>query len=152
MGKKYTLNVNGVEVGKDGLKSRFDEYNKLYFDGKLGKCNFFWLCTKASFGKYRFKRTEKGIESYIGVARDAAWTEDTLKELLIHEMIHMYVTTIDGKPYDGLLGHGRLFRKHCKRLKDEYNLIINVHTDYGGIRKGPSPKLWEKVLLWLIDR
>ena len=29
-----------MKVTKELLKRLFDEYNKLYFDGKLGKCNF----------------------------------------------------------------------------------------------------------------
>ena len=32
-----------MKVTKELLKSLFDEYNKLYFDGKLGKCNFSFL-------------------------------------------------------------------------------------------------------------
>lgn len=30
--------ATNIKLTKEGLKSRFDEYNKLYFDGKLEKC------------------------------------------------------------------------------------------------------------------
>ena len=53
MGKKLTLCVEGKEISKIEIKARFDNYNKLYFEGKLGKCEFFWLISKQGFyGKY----------------------------------------------------------------------------------------------------
>ena len=154
MGKKLTLCVDGKEISKIGLKERFDHYNRLYFDGKLGKCDFFWLLSKPGFyGKYATSQDKNGkIKSKIGITRSVKWTEQSLKELLVHEMIHMYVTTIEGKSYDGLLGHGRRFRSHCKRLKEDFGLIITIHGYSWCEDKKLSPKLWEKVLLWLIDR
>ena len=154
MGRKLTLNLNGDELTKKDLKERFDKYNKLYFYAKLGKCDFFWLISEPGFyGKYATKRTKNGeIKSKIGITRSVKWTEESLKELLVHEMIHMYVTTIEGKSHDGVLGHGRRFRAHCKRLKDKFSLIIRIHGDFGHNKNELSPKMWEKVLLWLIDR
>ena len=43
MGKKFTLSVDGAELTKADIKMRYDKYNKMYFDGKLGKCKFLWL-------------------------------------------------------------------------------------------------------------
>ena len=154
MGKKWTLRVDGKEISKNEIKERFDRYNKQYFWGKLGKCDFFWLISEPGFyGKYSEQRTKDGkIHSKIGITRSVLWTEDTLKELLVHEMIHMYITTVKGKKHDGVLGHGRRFRAHCKRLKEDYGLVITAHGGYRGINKKNSPKLWEKIRLWLIDR
>jgi hypothetical protein len=104
------------------------------------------------YGKYIGQPTKNGLKSKIGVARNMMWTEENLKELLIHEMIHMYIRTVEGKSHDGILGHGKRFRAHCKRLKNRFGLIIKVHGDFGHIKKELSPKKWEKVLLWLIDR
>ncbi|MBR4722853.1 MAG: SprT-like domain-containing protein [Muribaculaceae bacterium] len=153
MGKKYTLRVDGKEVTKDGLKERFDRYNKLYFWGKLGKCDFFWLATGPGFcGKYAEKKAKNGkISSRIGITRSVRWTDETLKELMVHEMIHMYVSTVEGKAHDGVLGHGRRFRAHCKRLKNDFGLSIRKNGGFEETNKKPSTKIWEKVLLWLID-
>lgn len=155
MGKKLTLCVEGKEISKIEIKARFDNYNKLYFEGKLGKCEFFWLISKQGFyGKYLEKKTKNGlIYSKIGITRSIQWTEDALKELLVHEMIHMYISTIEGKAHDGVLGHGKRFRAHCKRLKDDFGLVVRIHGDFGYINKKVSPKkILEKTILWLIDR
>lgn len=152
MVKHLTLNVDGKELTKADLKERFNKYNELYFDGKLGSCSFFWMSPNQSiYGKYIGQPTKNGLKSKIGVARNTMWTEENLKKLLVHEMIHMYITTIEGKSLDGIIGHGRRFRAHCKRLKNKFGLIIKARDDFGYIKKELSPKKWEKVLLWLID-
>lgn len=154
MGKKLTLNMNGTELTKKDIKERFEQYNRLYFGGKLGKCNFFWMSPNyGTYGKYSDKYNNKNeLISSIGIARNTVWTEENLRELLVHEMIHMYVRTIEGIKLDGVIGHGRHFRAHCSRIKKDYNLNIRIHGDFGYIKKELSPKLWEKVLLWLLDR
>ena len=155
MGKKLTLRFNDTELTKKDLKERFNKYNQMYFEGKLGKCKFYWMSpNQNNYGKYIAQPTKNGLVSKIGVARNTIWTEENLKELLVHEMIHMYITIVEGKMLDGILGHGRRFRAHCKRLKDNYNLIIPVHIsdNYGYIKKGLQPKLLDRILTWLIDR
>lgn len=105
------------------LSDKFDEYNKLYFSGKLGKCRFYFLSKKCGMlGKYLFY--EKNGESRIGIKKDIENFEFRLKEILIHEMVHMYVTTVEGIKRDGLFGHGRRFRKQKRRLKMEFGLFI----------------------------
>jgi hypothetical protein len=153
MANKKTLNEDGVELTKADLRERFDKYNELYFEGKLCGCKFFWLSSNhCAYGKYIAQPTKKGLISKIGVARNTIWTEENLRELLVHEMIHMYIRTIECEAYDGVLGHGRRFRAHCKRLRDRFGLNIRIHGDFGFINKKLYPKTWEKVLLWLIDR
>lgn len=105
------------------LSDKFDEYNNLYFNGKLGKCRFYFLSKECGMvGKYLYYENNK--ESRIGIKKDIENFECRLKEILIHEMVHMYVTTIEGVKRDGLFGHGRRFRKHKRRLKKEFGLCI----------------------------
>lgn len=80
------------------------------------------------------------------------WTDQVLKEVLVHEMIHMYNTTIESERCDGLLGHGRRFRRQRRRLMKEHGLKISIHDGYEFIDDRPEPALWEKVILWIIDR
>ena len=47
----------------------------------------------------------------IWIGTGVYWTEETLKRVLVHEMIHMYVYRIDGYKHDGILGHGQHFKK-----------------------------------------
>lgn len=105
---------------------KFNEYNKLYFDGKLGQCKFYFLGKKCgSLGKYLYYDCINGkSESRIGIKKDIDNFELRLKYILIHEMVHMYVTTVEGVKHDGLFGHGRRFRKHKRRLKKEFGIFI----------------------------
>ena len=134
------------------LKNRFEEYNKLYFGGQLGKCKFGYIYKSCgAYGKYSLLRKSNGTkESNIYICLEIKWSDELLKNTLIHEMVHMYVATIDGVEWDGVIGHGRYFRRQCKRLKKEFGLIITAH----GTRTNdfPPSHLWERILLWVIDR
>ena len=136
------------------LQVLFDEYNKLYFWGKLGKCEFhFFPKNNSNAGWYNHKRLRNGkIRSQIWLGKCVMWTDQVLKEVLVHEMIHMYNRTIESDRRDGLLGHGRRFRRQCRRLMKEHGLKIYLHGGYEFIDDRPEPALWEKVALWIIDR
>lgn len=153
MGKKITLNIDGIELTKKDIKNRFDVYNSKYFNGKLGKCQFLWLLPNhCDYGAYNAYEKNGEILNKIWIGRNTYWTEEKLRELLVHEMIHMYIRTIERKKIDGLLGHGFRFRRQCRRLKRNYGLHIPIHSNFGYKKKELKPKFWEKVLLWLFDR
>ena len=143
-----------MKLTKELLKDRFEEYNRLYFYGKLGTCKFGFLYkSQSNYGKYRDSVDKSGrIVSTIMLGKCIEWNEERLKSVLIHEMIHMYNRTVEGCKLDGLLGHGRRFRRQCRRLKRDYGIHIDIHGNYEYIDKTLSPKLWERVFLWLIDR
>jgi hypothetical protein len=151
--KEQYIIVNGNKFTKTNLKEKFNEYNKLYFNNKLGKCKLYFFSKNIHFfGKYVDTINKKGeIISKIYIGQNTIWTEENLKEILVHEMIHMYIRTVENKKFDGLLGHGNSFRKYCKKLKKEFGLIINIHPKFDYINKS-KPKLWEKIILWIIDR
>lgn len=152
MGRKLTLNLNGNKITTDDLKQLFDKYNALYFDGKLGKCSFSIMSVNSRcFGMFTARKHNGKVKCRIFIANNTLWTDGTLMEILIHEMIHMYVTTVKRKKFDGILSHGICFRACCKRLKKNYGLNIRIHLNYEYIKKELKPKMWEKVLLWLID-
>jgi hypothetical protein len=54
---------------------------------------------------------------------------------------------------DGVLGHGRRFRRQARRLKRDFGIDIdtrNMKVDF--INPDLYPKRWETILLWIIDR
>lgn len=139
-------------VTKEDIERSFNEYNQLYFDGELGKCRL--SCPNMiDFGAYYYNAKKKDkVKSQIMIARNVNWTETALRDTIIHEMIHMYVRTVRGKRIDGLLGHGWAFRRECRRIKRNFGITITIHGfEIEDLRKGPSTKLWEKVLLCIID-
>ena len=120
-------------ITKDDIRTRYKEYNRLYFRNQLRHCDFsvqkMWC-----LGMYTHKKEKDGIiKGHIWITTDVDWTEEDLREVIIHEMIHHYVKTIDRK-WGGLFGHGRLFRRQCKRLKEAYGLNIFIHYDLPRIK------------------
>lgn len=141
-------------VTKELLKALFAEYNALYFDGKLGKCGFSFFSKNISFlGWYCAKEDSRGRPNdKIWIGTSVKWTEEGLKRVLIHEMIHMYVCRVEGRKYDGVLGHGWRFRRQCRRIRKNYGIEALKLPDVEFINPKFYPKLWERVLLWIIDR
>ena len=141
-------------VTKELLKELFAEYNKLYFDGRLGKCDFSFFSKKQSIlGWYCAKEDSKGRPNdKIWIGTSVVWREEHLQRILIHEMIHMYVYRVEGHKYDGVLGHGWRFRRQCRRIRKHYGIEALKLPDVEFINPKFYPKLWEKILLWIIDR
>lgn len=143
-----------MKITKELIKERFEEYNQKYFNKQLGRCNFYLLPkNKSILGKYNGREDKKGTPiDRIGIGTNVIWTEDAFKHVLIHEMVHMYNRRIDNCVWDGVLGHGRHFRRQCRRLKREFGIDVLTLPDVEYIKKEFSPKLWERIILWLIDR
>ena len=143
-----------MQVTKELLKELFAEYNATYFEGKLGKCGFsFFSKNILYFGWYCAKEDSKGRPNdKIWIGTSVKWTEDGLKRALIHEMIHMYVCRVEGHRSDGVFGHGRRFRRQCRRLKRDFGLDVLKTPELEYITKRGKPKLWEKLFLWIFDR
>ena len=142
-----------MKVTKWLLRKKFIEYNKLYFDDKLDCCQFSFLNkSNSAYGKYVRKKTACGKEeSLISIGQCIIWDEERLREILIHEMIHMYVETVEIKHHDGLFGHGWRFRRQCRRIKHRHSVKVRVHPNYKRIDKSLEPKWWEKVLTYILD-
>lgn len=146
--------MNMLKLEIEDIKRRYHEYNRDYFYGKLGKCEFHFFTKNIRYaGAYNRKMRSNGtVINQIWLGRCVKWTEESLKSVLIHEMIHMYTRTVEGVELSGLLGHGRAFQKHCKRLKRVHGIIIHRHSGYEIIDKRKSPAWWETLLLWIFDR
>ena len=106
-----------MEITKELLKQKFVEYNKLYFNNELKMCRF----------TYTYMREKMG---HIWISKSIDLDEEMLKQLLVHEMIHHYVRTIDGVFFDGFFCHGRHFVRQVKRIKKQYGLDICICSPY----------------------
>ena len=115
-------------ITKEDIKERFLQYNTLYFDGALPKCAFHLIREKISaYGRYTHTRDRNGgITGHIWISNHVNWTEESLREVIVHEMIHHYLYAIKGKS-GGLFGHNWRFRRECRKLKKRYGLNIHLH-------------------------
>lgn len=103
---------------KEYLKVKYKEFNKLYFNNILPKCEISVIYMNY-LGQYIFQNNI----GHIYLSKKINEPKEFIDEVLIHEMIHHYVRTVEGKK-GGLFGHNWRFRRQCKRLKKEFGLII----------------------------
>ena len=109
-------------VTKELLKELFAEYNTLYFDNKLGKCDFsFFSKNSSNLGWYCAKEDRKGRQNdKIWIGTSVIWTEELLRRILIYEMIHMYVNRVDGRKQLCLQGYRGVRFPRCKEQSVAY--------------------------------
>ena len=127
----------------------------MYFWGRLGKCDFMFFSRNVGFlGWYNSREDKNGKpKDRIWIGTCVKWNETLLRDVLVHEMIHLYNHRIDGRKHDGLLGHGRYFRRQVRRIKKQFG--INVDDRFKKVEfLDPKfqPKRWEMILCWLFDR
>lgn len=128
-----------MEITKEEIKKRFLEYNEKYFDGIL-KTPRFGINTwnTGIIGSFRNGHDKNGkpVDPEIRIAKYADFTEETLKGIIIHEMIHYYVVFHEG--YDGWFSHGRRFRRVRRYLCEYFGLKIPMngkHIKYKNEKK-----------------
>ena len=143
-----------MKITKENLRILYAKCNEKYFNGELGKCDFsIFPQNNPSFGWYNGRDDKYGRPNdKIWIGTCIEWTEDKLERVMVHEMIHMYNHRAEKKKWKGLLGHGKCFRKHCKRIKREFGIDALYKNDLEYINKEFSPKAWDRFLFWLIDR
>ena len=85
-----------MTMTKEDLQLRFDEYNQLYFDGKLKSVNLGFLSKsfKTIVGIFEFEidKNRRVKNPSIKVSKRIDWDEEKLKSVLLHEMAHLSVT------------------------------------------------------------
>lgn len=139
---------NGEEVW---LADLYDEYNQLYFNGKLRKCRLYTYKGRRSFGLFIGKRWKNNGYIYklsIGIAKNVDWTIEDLRDVLVHEMVHVYLNCQKNPPKRQ---HGKEFKAFCRPLEAKYGLNLTrklKHLDFNDIVKPTNPfgyiKYWIK--------
>ena len=132
---------------KEDLERRFKEYNEKYFDGVLPKCSMTLTQSKSGWGLYVGGKNIKTPRIYI--SKYVFWTDETLKLIFIHEMVHHYVRMVI-QPKHYVFPHGRTFNKVCDMLRKKHGLRVRLHElpqPYYYKEKIPTTyfgKLWRK--------
>ena len=113
-----------MEITKEDLQRRFDEYNQLYFDGKLksAKMGFLSKSYKTLVGTFEFEidKNRRVKNPSIKISKRIDWDEEKLRRTLLHEMAHFSVT----QKYKKNKKHGIAYIKECKRLESQYNVRV----------------------------
>jgi hypothetical protein len=118
-----------MEITKELLKKEFEKYNKMYFNNELEMCEFRYYYF-GSFGLYSMKCKNNKDIGVISFSKNVEWNEEMIKQIMIHEMIHHYVHTIEHVGFGVLSHHGKHFIRQIKRIKKEYNYEVFVCYPY----------------------
>ncbi len=113
-----------MEITKEDLQLRFDEYNRMYFGGKLKRAKLGFLSKnfKTLVGIFEFEidNNRRVKDPSIKVSKRIDWDAEKLKSVLLHEMAHFSVTQKHKKGKK----HGIAFIKECKRIESQYNVKV----------------------------
>ena len=143
-----------MEITKELLKQKFEEYNKLYFNNEQPMCTFSYNYMKDAFGRYTTHTKSNGRKiGHIRISKSIDLDEEMLRELLVHEMIHHYVRIIEGVFFDGFFCHGRHFVRQIKRIKKEHGLEIQVFSpDWHFRNEKPNNSYYLRIIGFLRNK
>lgn len=98
------------------LEHLFNTYNEEYFNGVLPIPEFKVIHKKNTFGKFECRVGWRSISRPVIMVTDKYnFTEDQLRDILLHEMIHYYLAYTRK---DRIVTHGKAF----KEMMNDFNL------------------------------
>ena len=113
----------------DYIKNKFDEYNKMVFNGQLKPIRFQLSKARTFIGQINFKRRHNNDGTFYYydfifkistlIDRDETIVEDTI----LHEMIHYYI--LSNQLHD-TSPHGRIFKQMMNDINRRYNRNIQI--------------------------
>lgn len=131
-------------VTKEYIKEKFLEYREKYFKGMqpLPIPDFFVIHSYKYSGKFEWvypgprallKKKAIGISDYWD------YTEEQFRDILVHEMLHYYVTynRIDRNDRE----HGEAWKKMAAEFNEKYGLHITEKIDVANIQRNKTKSI-----------
>ena len=114
----------------DYIQARFDEYNRLYFNGLLPAIPIRLSHAKGFLGKVTFTRKKQGFfggykntDFVLRINVRIDLPEEVIEDTILHEMIHYYIGV---NQWQDSSTHGRLFRREMARINAAGNRHITI--------------------------
>ena len=107
---------------------KYQEYNRLYFDGGLPMPNFGMLETYSYLGRFRCAKivgNRRLKRQMIELSCYYDFTEEELRDVFVHEMIHYYLAY---HHIDNNLTHGEAFLKMCQEMNLRYGMNLKARA------------------------
>jgi len=82
-----------------------------------------------SFGSFRCTIDEYGeiYNYYIQISDYYDYTEENLRDIIVHEMIHFFIVYYKLAPISK--PHGKVFKEMAKHMNEKYGMDIRKHPD-----------------------
>lgn len=116
----------------------FSLYNDEYFDGELPIPEFKVIHSYRTLGEYSTYPCHDGhYGDVIKVSDNYDYTESQLRDIIVHEMIHMYLMHFG---IDKKCSHGKEFKNMMHDFNKRFGLSMGVTTDptHFKVREGKS--------------
>lgn len=130
-------NINLMKVSTEFLYKKFDELNKIYFDGSLPHIKIKVCRDKSYFGTFSFLYRKVNNSKvphdcrYIAISDYYVQTSREYANTLLHEMLHYYIT------YSRLSNRPDLHDKVFKSYMEKFNAMdAGYRIDIEGCSKG----------------
>lgn len=131
-------------VFESKLEYLFNIYNKQYFNGSLPTPSFRITHKKKEFGRFECSVGWRKITNPVIMVSDVYnYTDDQLRDIMLHEMIHYYLAY---NRIDRIITHGKAF----KNMMNDFNLNegTNIQITYNKneFEKVEGKSILEKVI------
>ena len=116
----------------------FAQYDADYFESELPFPEFKIIHSYRTLGEYSCYPTVDGhYGDVLSVSDNYDYTENQLRDIIVHEMIHMYLMHFG---IDKKCSHGKAFKNMMTDLNIRYGLNIRVTSDtsHYKVREGKS--------------
>ena len=131
-----------IKLTRTVIKEIFDECNRMYFNGKVELPVKFetWTPQKKIVGMVRpiWAGKRKGTKASFHISQRYRWTEDNLRKVVVHEMIHLVIgdykeplTFIQRLPLIGgffIKQHDERFISLMNEVNNKFDLGITVRA------------------------
>lgn len=134
-----------IELTIEELQARFVEYNHTYFNDEL-RMPIITLHHGRPYGEFKNKPRKT-----ITLSEDVQWDDDSIKHVLIHEMIHCL--NCQHGIYESF--HGKYFKAEKRKLYKRFGIRIKNHSRY--LLKNENPphpfllRIWWYIRLYSHD-
>lgn len=111
------------------LEKLFDEYNQQYFDGQLPKALVLTTYDKSFVGYYNgieFDEDDNLLPPFIEISSFYLFTEATLRDTLLHEMLHLYASCLSRKPIR--FTHHGVWKQKAEEFNSKYGFNITKYA------------------------
>ena len=111
------------------IKEKFDEFNKMCFDGNLRPLPFKTTSARTFLGQIKCRRDMNSDGTWLYsdfkfvVSTTFDLSEDVIDDVILHEMIHYYI--LSNQMQDTAI-HGVLFKMKMQELNKRFNRNISI--------------------------